>query len=343
MGVALKELIASKEIGYEQLQGKILAIDSYNTLYQFLTTIRGQDGTPLQDSKGNVTSHLAGLFSRTTNFMQRGIKPVFVFDGQMPALKQKEIEKRSRVKEDAEKRYKEAAEKEDTTEMRKFAARTTRLNHDMVMESKQLIDALGLPIIQAPAECDAQITHLVNKGDAFGAVSQDFDCLLHGCKLLIRNLSVAGKRKKAGKMAFETVSPESIDLRENLDMLGLTQDQLIALGMLVGTDYNNGGIKGIGPKNALKLVKQYPNPETLFKEVKWGQYFDYGWEEVFKLFKNMKITDDYEISWRPIKKERIVEILVEEHNFSRTRIEDSLSKIEDGQEKGKQKGLGEFF
>ena len=108
MGVALKDITTAKEIDLDFLKGKTIVLDTYNILYQFLTTIRGRDGMLLKDSKGNVTSHLVGLFTRTSNLMQRGLKLVFVFDGKAPKLKQKEQEKRSTLKSEAEKKYLEA-------------------------------------------------------------------------------------------------------------------------------------------------------------------------------------------------------------------------------------------
>ena len=196
MGVAFKDLIISHETDLDSLSNKIIVLDAYNTLYQFLTTIRGIDGTPLMDSKGNVTSHLVGLFTRTSSLMQKGIKPVFVFDGEPPALKKKTIEQRSGLKIEAEKKFLEAKEKEDTEEMKKYASRTSRLTKDMVEESKKIVSLMGLPIVQAPSEGEAQAAYMVKKGDGFAVGSQDFDSLLHGATKVTRNLSITGKRKK---------------------------------------------------------------------------------------------------------------------------------------------------
>jgi len=196
MGVAFKDLIISKEIELDFLKNKIIIIDAYNNLYQFLTTIRGVDGTPLMDSKGNITSCLVGLFSRTTNLMQRGIKTVFVFDGIPPELKQKENERRKALKLDAERKYIEAKKREDKEEMKKYASRTSRLTKEIVDESKELISLLGLPIVQAPSEGEAQASYMVKNNKGFAVSSQDFDSLLNGSTRLVRNLSISGRRKK---------------------------------------------------------------------------------------------------------------------------------------------------
>ena len=343
MGVAFKDLIISHETDLDSLSNKIIVLDAYNTLYQFLTTIRGIDGTPLMDSKGNVTSHLVGLFTRTASLMQKGIKPVFVFDGEPPALKRKVIEQRIELKIEAEKKFLEAKEKEDVEEMKKYASRTSRLTKDMVEESKKIVSLMGLPIVQAPSEGEAQAAYMVKKGDGFAVGSQDFDSLLHGATKVIRNLSITGKRKKTGKIGYETVKPEMIDLSENLNALGIDQNQLIALAMMVGTDYNPGGIKGIGPKTALKLVKQYGTDfDNLFKEVKWQDSFNFEWTEVYYLIKKIPTTDSYELSWKNIESEQLLKLLVDEHNFSEERVKPTLDKLKKETGQKHQKSLGDF-
>lgn len=344
MGVAFKDLIISEEIGIDDLSNKILVVDAYNTIFQFLTTIRSRDGSLLMDSKGNVTSHLVGLLSRTTNLIQKNLKLAFIFDGKSPKLKKKTTEKREGIKLEAEKKYQEAVKKEDIEDMRKYAARTTRLTEEIISESKKLIEGLGLPVIQAPSEGEAQASYIVKKGNAFATISQDYDSLIHGSTKLVRNLSITGRRKKASRLSYETIKPEMIDLAENLNNLGIDQNQLIALAMLVGTDYNPGGVKGIGPKNALKLVRKHKtNFDTLFEEVKWNDFFDFEWEEVYYLIKKIPVTDDYEIKWQDIDTEKIKKLLIDEHDFSEERVDSTLDKLSKKSSERKQKGLSEFF
>ena len=343
MGTQIKCLLTAKEISLNDLKGKTLAIDSYNLLYQFLTTIRSRDGSLLMDSKGNITSHLVGLFSRTTRFMQNNIKLIFIFDGEPPKLKEIERQRRKEIKIESKKKYEKAVEEENIEEMKKYASRTSRLTEGIVEESKKLISALGLPIIQAPSEGEAQAAYIVKNKDADYCVSQDFDSLLFGSPRLVRNLSLTGKRKKLG-LSYTTVNPELIDLSENLNNLGIDQNQLIALAMLVGTDYNIGGIKGIGPKNALKLVKKYKsNLDALFKEVRWNDFFDYPWKEVYELFKKMPLTSNYSIEWREPNKDEVINLLVNEHDFAMERVKTVLDRLLKNKESKQQKGLGEFF
>jgi len=343
MGVALSELLVRKEIELNELSGEIIVIDGNLFLYQFLTTIRGIDGTPLMDSKGNVTSHLVGLFARTTSLMQRGIKPVFVFDGKHPDMKQREQERRNQVKLEAEKKFLEAKKREDREEMKKYASRTTRLNKEMIEESKELISLLGIPLVQAPSEGEAQAAYMVKQNKGFAVGSQDFDSLIHGATKLVRNLSISGKRKRGGTATYDTIKPEIIDLAENLNNLGIDQDQLITLAMIIGTDYNPGGIKGIGPKNALKLVKQHKSDfDSLFKEIKWKDYFDFEWTEVYYLIKKMPTTDKYGLKWENINYEKINNFLVDEHDFSEKRVENTLEKLNKATAEKLQKSLGDF-
>jgi len=340
MGVQIKELLVKKEIKIDDLKAKKLAVDAHNTLYQFLTTIRQRDGTPLMDSQGRVTSHLSGVFNRMTKLIQKGIKAAFVFDGDPPKLKQEERERRKELKIEAEKKYKVAVQKKDIDSMKKYAARTTRLSAEAIEEAKELISALGLPIVQAPSEGEAQAAHMTKKGDVYACVSQDFDTLVHGSPKLVRNLSITGRKKKG--MGYEAIKPEMFELSSILNDLGIDNDQLIAIAMLVGTDYNPGGVKGIGPKNALKLVKQHKSDlDSLFKGVKWES--DASWTEIFYLIKKMPVRDDYKLEWKDIDVKRVVEILVEEHDFSGERVEATLDKFSKEIDRKKQKGLGEFF
>ncbi len=344
MGVHISELLVSKEIDSADLRDKIIAVDAHLFLYQFLTTIRQRDGSLLMDSKGSVTSHLSGLFSRNARFMQQGLRLVYVFDGKPPELKLQEVKRRTMLKEAAAQKYEDAKAAEDLEAMKKYASRTTKLTSDMIEEAKVLISAMGLPIIEAPSEGEAQAAHMVRTGKAYAVASQDADCLLFGSPRLLRNLSIAGKRKKANKLAFETIKPEMVNLSYTLNNLSLDQDQLIVLSMLVGTDFNYGGIKGIGPKNALKLLAKYKDDfEGLFAEVKWSDFFSVPWTEVFYLFKKMPVTDDYELEWKPVNRDKVYEIMVEKHEFSEQRINSALDKLSEEKEKQTQKGLGEFF
>ncbi len=343
MGLALGDLIPREEITLDQLKHKVLAVDSFNLLYQFLTTIRGPDGMLLQDSKGNITSHLVGLFSRITHLMQYDIKFIFVFDGKPPALKERERERRKELKHEAQKEYEIAKEREDLAAMKKYASRTTVLTSSIIAEAQALISALGFPYVIAPSEGEAQVAHLVKQKKAFAAVSQDYDTLLYNVPCLIRNLSITGKKKKSKTLGFVTVQPELIKAPDVFKSLSITQDQFMVLAILVGTDYNYGGIKGIGPKNALKLVKQFgADYDALFKHVAWDERFSFSWKEVYAAFKQMPVTDDVCLAFKKPDIKQLKKLLCDEHDFSVERVDSALDKLDKTISSG-QKGLGEFL
>lgn len=343
MGVKIFELVPKTELDLTDLKGKRLAIDTSLFLYQFLATIRQPDGSPLTDSKGNITSHLIGLFSRTTKLMQLGIKPCFVLDGKPPALKKEEQVRRSELKADAEAKYKIAVKEEDTDAMKKYAARTVRLSRDMVDEAVKLIEALGLPVVQGASEGEAQAAYLAKQGDVWASASQDADSLVFGTPRLIRNLAITGKKKKPGQLAYTNVRPELIELKTMLAALNISQEQLITLAMLVGTDYNYGGIKGIGPKKALKLVTEHTTPAAAFKAANWRDHFSTSWEDIYELFKHPAVTETYSLDWGGVNVNAVKKLLIDQHDFSAERVQKTLDDLQATASQRSQKGLGQFF
>lgn len=339
MGTKLKDLVVKQTVSLDDLKEKVLVVDAPNFLYQFLSSIRARDGSLFTDSKGRVTSHLIGLFTRTTNLMQHNLRLVYVFDGEPPKLKHVEVEKRRRAKQEAARLYKEAVKREDIEEMRKYAARTSRLSDEMVKDAKLLIKALGLPIIQAPSEAEAQAAHITKKGKAFAVVSEDYDSLLFGAPKLVRNLSISKRKKLPKQMVYKKVEPELINIKETLKTLGINQDQLIYLAMLIGTDYNPKGVKGIGPKKALQLVKKFKKPEKLFSEAKWKDFFEFSWQEVYELIKKMPVTKNFKLEWNKPNKQEIIKLLVDEHDFSMQRVEKTMDELL----KKEQQDLKKFF
>ncbi|MFT4260914.1 MAG: flap endonuclease-1 [Candidatus Woesearchaeota archaeon] len=340
MGSKITDLLEGKEIKVESLAGKVLAVDAFNTLYMFLTTIRGPDGSPLMTREGKITSHIQGLISRFTNYSEKGLKFVFVFDGTPPKLKSEESKRRKSLKEEAKKLYKEAKDKDDVENMKKYAARSVFLTDEMIEETKELLKIMGIPVVQAPSEGEAQAAHLVKKGDAYAVVSQDADSLLNGALRVIKNMSITGRRKLPGNLGYKTLEPELIELKPNLEKLALTQDELIMLAILIGTDYNYGGVKGIGPKKGIKLVKK--EKEKSFETINWEEHFDIEWKDIFDTIKDMPITDDYELRWQNPDYDKLREFL-EKRDFSENRIDSTLRKIKYAEDKNKQKGLSEFF
>ncbi len=337
MGVNISELLPKEEIQFEDLKGKKIAIDAYNALYQFIASIRQPDGTLLMDSQGRVTSHLQGLLTRTANLMGKGIKLCYVFDGTPPVLKLKEQQDRSSRKKEAESKYNQAVEEENLEDMYKYSKQFARLNTEMIEESKELIKALGLPVIEAPSEAEAQAAFMCKKGDVWATASQDADSLLFGTPRLIRNLTLSQKRKLAsGKHVLTFL--ELIDLPKTLKELNITPDQLIVLGILVGTDFNNKGIRGIGPKKALKKVLEEKDFDKIFVDLK----ADFDWKEIYDIFKKIDVTSDYTLEWGKIDEIKIKKLLVEKHEFNEERIQSILDKLKTETKEQAQRGLGDF-
>ncbi len=345
MGLQIKDLVTRKEITIHDLKGQILAVDTMNLLYQFLTTIRGPTGGPLTSDKGQITSHLVGLFNRTTSLMEEGIKLAFVFDGIAPAIKQKTWEKRAEAKAQATLKLRAAEEQGDYEQVEKYSRQTTVLTREMVSDAKRLIASLGCPIINAPSEGEAQAAHIAKTKRAYAAVSQDYDTLIFGCPIVIRNLSIDGKRKKPGTLAYEIVKPEQVELQTVLTELKLTEEQLQILAILIGTDYNPGGIKGIGPKKALKLLHEHgTNYPAIFDQVGWaGSYPNLPWPDLLRTIKEIPVTDEYQLEWTQINQEELTNLLVNNYGFSEERIKSKLVKLSNIQKEKAQTGLSKFF
>ncbi|MCD6590143.1 flap endonuclease-1 [Candidatus Woesearchaeota archaeon] len=343
MGVNLKEIVPVKEIELSHLANKRIAIDAYNMLYQFLSNIRQVDGTPLMDSEGRITSHLVGMFFRTANLLSEGILPVFVFDGKPPEEKFLEQEKRKKAKEEAREKYEEARQRGDIEEMKKYASRISMLNSEMVQDAKRLATLLGCPVVQAPSEGEAQAAFMAKQGDIYAVASQDYDSLLFGTPILVRNLTLTGKRKMPGKHIYVEIKPELIKLQEVLEKNELTHDQLIAIALMIGTDFNPGGIKGIGIKRAMEIVKNSENLDEAFNKAGWREEYEKDWKELFRLFKEMPVNKDYKLEWRDIDEEGLISFLVGERSFSEERIRNYLEKLRKVKEARKQSSLERFF
>lgn len=329
MGVNLRGIVPKTPVKLENLSGKTIAIDAYNALYQFLAIIRQPDGTPLKDSTGKVTSHLSGLLYRTTNLVEMGIKPIYVFDGVPPTLKEVEIKRRAKVKEEATVAYEKAVAKGDMAKARLYAQATSRLKDYMEDDSKKLLDLMGLPWIQAPSEGEAQAAHLTKRGDADYCASQDYDSLLFGAPKLLRNVTVSGRRKLPRKSVYIDVVPETIELSTVLKECEITYEQLIDVGILIGTDFNPDGIKGLGPKTALKLIREHKTLEKAVLHIKNAE-FPHSPEKIREIFLHPKVRDDYTLKWKEPNIDGTLDFLVREKDFSAERVRKALEKMREG-------------
>jgi len=336
LGVNLRDLVPKTAVKLEDLGGKSIAIDAYNALYQFLAIIRQPDGTPLKDSTGKVTSHLSGLIYRTSNLVEMGIKPIYVFDGTPPALKDTEIKRRIQIKQEAQVRYEQALKEGKTREAFVYAQATSRLKDYMTEDSKKLLTLMGIPWIQAPSEGEAQAAHLARKGTADYCGSQDYDSLLFGAPKLVRNITISGRRKLPSKNIFIEVIPEIVELNQVLNECGITYEQLIDVGILIGTDFNPDGIEGLGPKTALKLIKEHGTLENALPHIE-NAAFPAEPAKIRDIFLHPNVTDNYKIEWHEPDTDGIVNFICRERDFSEDRVRKAVEKMQKGitQTKGK--------
>jgi flap endonuclease-1 len=343
MGVDLGELFTKEPCAFEDFKDRIIALDGYNILHQFLSSIRQRDGTPLKDAQGRITSHLSGLLYRTANMVAARIHPVYVFDGEPHPFKARTIQQRRERKEQAEREWKDALEKGDLEKAKSKAQQTSRVTTDIVAQSKHLLDALGIPYIQAPSEGEAQASYLVRNRDAFAVGSQDFDCLLFGASLLVRNLTSSEKRKLPNKQAYTLVHPERIRLEPGLQKLGLSREQLVDLAILIGTDFND-GIKGFGPKKSLKLLQEKGTIENAFSSIPEVER-NFSIDEITivkKIFLEPTITQDYSLQWSAPDPSAVIRLLCDEHQFSKDRVMSVLEHFSSLNHPVKQKRLFDF-
>jgi len=339
MGVNLGGIIPKKEIELVELSGKKIAIDAFNICHQFLSIIRDRfTGELLKDSKGRVTSHLSGLLYRTSNLIEAGIKPVFVFDGPAPKFKKKTMEERNERKKEAKRKWEDALEKGIPAIT--YAQATSKLTDEMIVSSKKLLEIMGIPWVQARSEGEMQCAHMCKKGDVWASASQDYDSILVGSPRLIRNLSISGRRKVPRKDEYVEIKPEIIEMDKVLQELGLTKEQLVIVGILTGTDYAE-GVMGVGPKTALKLVTQHKTLEKILENVEWKD--EVPAEEIYDFFLNPPVFDVYSLEWKQVDSEKLIKFMVEEHDFSRERVDKVIERLQQSFAAGRQASLKGWF
>ena len=324
MGVLLTPIAIKQDLALEDLRGKRFAVDANGELYQFLALIRLRDGSPLKDSHGRITSHLSGLFYRTTRLIaDYGMELVFVFDGKPPALKFAEIHRRRTIKERYDAEHAAAIETGDLAKAYSKATMTSRLTREMAAEARELLRLMGLPVVDAPSEGEAQASHIATREDVWAAASKDYDCLLFGTPRLVRFLTISGKEFLPSKGAFRAITPELINTGKMLAHYNITREQLIDLAILIGTDFNE-GIKGIGPKKALKLVSEFGSIENMPAEIQ--ETLTALAPAIRDIFLHPDVVNDYRIEFRGADTEGIMRFLCDEREFSRERVMNGLKR-----------------
>lgn len=318
------EILEKEKVDIDYFTGRKIAVDAYNAIYQFISIIRQPDGTPLKDTEGRVTSHLSGIFYRIANMVEAGVKPVFVFDGEPPIFKRRELKERKERRNEMKKKWKEALERGEK-DVKKYAQAAESIDDYIVETSKELLECMGIPHVQAPSEGEAQAAYMCIKGDVNYTGSQDYDSLLFGSPKLARNLAITGKRKLPGKNVYVEVKPEVIDLQANLNTLDISREQLVDINLLMGTDFNE-GVKGVGAKKALKYITENGD---VFSALSAMELPSDNLQEIRDFFLDPPVGDDYSIKFRKPDETRLIEFLCEEHDFSKERVKKVAEKLKE--------------
>jgi len=327
VGVVLTPIITKETVALDALDGQTLAVDGNGELYQFLALIRLRDGTPLRDSKGRTTSHLSGLFYRTTRLVaEHALRLVFVFDGTPPARKAREIAERRATRQRYEEARAAAVERGDFADAYSKATMTSRLTGAMTAEARELLRLMGIPTVQAPSEAEAQAAHMAaTSPQVWAAASKDYDALLFGAPRLVRFLTITGREFLPSQGTFRPIVPEMIDLHRLLASWGIAREQLVDLAILVGTDFNE-GVHGIGPKKALKLVQQHGRIESMPDEIRTLAGDADMIDEVRRIFLQPDVTDVFDVQPSEPDLDGVVRFLCEEREFSRERVDAALER-----------------
>ena len=328
MGCNLRDLTTPEDIDLAELRGKRVGIDAFLTAFQFLTTIRDRsptgDGGPLRDSKGRVVAHLMGILNRTTSMLSMGIQPIFIFDGQSPELKADELAARRKRRLEAEAIHKQALEDGDYQTAQKMAQRIVHYSPEMIDDTKKMLDLLGVRWIDAAAEGEGQEAVMAVTGQLDIVATQDWDALLYGSPILVRNLMSHGSKRHG-----RTVKAQKINLQEMLDTHDLSREQLVDLAIMIGTDFHP-GLKGIGPKTGIKLIKSLGTIEAICEEK--GKEVPERLDEIREIFLNHPASEVAVEALKPgeVDVKGLTHFLQEEREFSQRRMDAAFDALRKG-------------
>ncbi|RCN44565.1 putative flap structure-specific endonuclease [Ancylostoma caninum] len=317
--------------------GRKVAIDASMCLYQFLIAVR-QDGSQLQSESGETTSHLMGMFYRTIRMIDNGVKPCYVFDGKPPDMKSGELEKRSEKRAEAEKALTEAKERGDTEAVDKFERRLVKVTKEQNADVKRLLGLMGVPVIEAPCEAEAQCAALVKAKKVYGTATEDMDALTFGSDVLLRHMTFS----EAKKMPIKEFSLSRI-----LTDFDMTKEQFIDLCILLGCDYCE-SIRGVGPKKAFDLIKTYGDIETILENIDHKKYpppENWPYKRARELFLNPEVADceNMNLVWKEPDVDGIMKFMCEEKNFNEERVKSAIAKMQKGRSTATQGRIDAFF
>lgn len=344
MGIlGLSKLIADispqaiKECEIKNYFGRKIAIDASMSLYQFLIAVRSE-GAQLTSVDGETTSHLMGTFYRTIRLVENGIKPVYVFDGKPPDMKAWQLNKRAERREEAEKELQKATDAGDQASMDKFNRRLVKVTKQHSAEARDLLKLMGIPVVEAPCEAEAQCAALAKSGKVYATATEDMDALTFGSSVLLRHLTFSEARK---------IPVQEFHLDQVLNGLCLTHSQFIDLCILLGCDYC-GSIRGVGPKRAMELIKQHSTIEEVIKNIDTSKYQvpdNFNYEDARRLFLEPEVTDadGIEMKWTDPDEEGLVKFLCGDKQFNEERVRNGVKKLMKARSGSTQGRLDGFF
>lgn len=351
MGIkGLNRLIADNVIGavksseMKTFFGRKVAIDASMCLYQYLIAVRQSDGSQLTNIEGETTSHLSGFFYRTIRMIDNGLKPMYVFDGKPPEMKTGELMKRTEVKKKAQAEFEKLKEEGGSIEdVTKFERRTVRVTREQNEDVKKLLKLMGIPYVEAPCEAEAQCAELAKAGKVYAAASEDMDTLCYNPPYLLRHLTFSEARK---------IPVDEIKTSAVVEGLELSKESFVDLCILLGCDYVD-SIKGIGPINALKLIKEFGSIEKILEHFKENpkKYSrnpipeNWLYKEARELFLNPEVIPGTQINlkWDHPDIDGLIEFMCKQNGFSEERIRSGAAKLSKGVKSSVQGRLDGFF
>ncbi|KPI86793.1 putative flap endonuclease-1 (FEN-1) [Leptomonas seymouri] len=332
---------AIKEQELKNFFGRRVAIDASMSIYQFLIAMKGfQDGQGMEltNEQGEVTSHLNGLFTRTLRMIDEGIKPIYVFDGKPPQLKAGELASRRQKAADAEKEFEKAKDAGDDEMMEKMSKRAVHVSREQTEECKKLLQLMGVPVVQAPSEAEAQCAELVKKGKAWGVGTEDMDALTFGASIMLRHLNISDAKKRP---ILE------IHLDDVLQTTGLSMNQFIDLCILLGCDYVP-KVSGIGPQKAWEGIQRYGSIEAFLESLDTTKHTiptDFHYREARTFFQNPEVipAEDVDIQFTEPDEEGLMQFLAKEKLFNPDRVLKGVARLRAALTKKTQGRLDSFF
>ena len=311
MGCKLTPIVKTEEISFSRLKGKYVAIDGANFLIRYVAKLNSFDNKLKSQNKDPI-SHYIGLFYFIINLIEKNVKPIFVFDG-IPLREKKKIpaERNMKVLEYWKKFQRDDYKRED--KFKNYLLDFNFLYEKSVVESTEMIKYMGIPVVKAPSDAEAQASRIVRDGHAFGVLSHDYDTLLYGSKNMLKDVD------------FKNDKLTLISLERNLENLGINYNQLIDMALLIGTDFNKNGIKGIGPKKALKLIKKFHNLEIINEKF---TELDFDFQKLRDVFQY-----PISIKFKPFFTRPNFDLLrkvILKHKLSFKRIEKGISRLRKG-------------